>query len=123
LKKKYSLKGRLCFRSVFLEGKIFRRKYCFFYVLKNCTKNSAPTCHKSENTLKLGIIVTKSMGNACIRNNAKRKFRAAFRQEILSYNSDLCMVAKLRNDFYKIDIEQIRKDIRLFLQETGLDHK
>jgi len=60
------------------------------------------------------------MGNACIRNLAKRKFRAAFQQEMVSFESDFCIVAKLRNDFYKINMNQIRNDIKLFLQETGL---
>lgn len=63
------------------------------------------------------------MGNACLRNRAKRKFRAAFQHEADSFESDLCIVAKLRNDFHKIDMKSIQDDIRLFLQDIGINQK
>lgn len=64
-----SLKENHLFAKSYRKGRCFSGKYIALYVLKNY--------EKKEN--KLGITVSKSRGNAVLRNRTKRIIREAYR--------------------------------------------
>lgn len=68
-KRVISLKENHLFAKAYRKGRCFSGKYVALYILKNY--------EKSQN--KLGITVSKSRGNAVVRNRTKRIIREAYR--------------------------------------------
>jgi ribonuclease P protein component len=119
LKKKYSLKGRICYRSVYSQGTRIRRQTFNAFVLKNCSKKKTQVCNQHESNGKLGVVVTKRIGKAHERNKARRRFRAAFSQSITLTAFDHCIIVRLHDNFLDIDFDFIKSDIQEFLKRTG----
>jgi len=73
-----------------------------------------------EQNSRLGLIVSKKVGNAVIRNLIKRRFRQVFRSsfphEIKGY--DVVLIA--RKSTLERDFEQIQADMRWSLKRLGL---
>lgn len=111
MKKKYSLKGKTCFQLVYRKGKKIRQKNCTFFVLKQCNSKNSIFCRKSEDTVKVGIVVPRYFGKAHVRNKAKRKFREAFRDYCSSDRYTYCMIVRLYNGFINMTIEEVKKEI------------
>lgn len=123
MKKRYSLKGRLCFRSVFNQGKKIRKRSFTAFVLKDCSKKNSETCPNKGASGKIGIIVTKKLGKAHDRNKAKRRFKAAFYQSVNSMNIEVCTIIRLHDNFLYIDFEKLKKEIQDFLLQAGINTK
>ena len=68
-RKVISLKENHLFAKSYRKGRCFSGKYIAVYVLKNYDKNQT----------KLGITVSKSRGNAVLRNRTKRVIRESYR--------------------------------------------
>lgn len=111
MKKKFSLKGRICFKTVYRKGKRIRQKNCTFFIITRCNQRNLKFCRKTEDTIKIGIVVPKKVGKAHVRNKAKRKFREAFRDYCLSGKYNYCMIVHLYNGFIHMTIEDIKKEI------------
>ncbi|HHU85122.1 MAG TPA: ribonuclease P protein component [Clostridiales bacterium] len=73
------------FRRVYAKGKSFGDRALVIYVFKN-----------RQNSLRLGISTGKKLGNAVVRNRARRIIKEAFRQLApgLAKNYDYVIVAK-----------------------------
>lgn len=68
-KRVISLKENHLFAKAYRKGRCFSGKYVALYILRNYEKNQN----------KLGITVSKSRGNAVVRNRTKRIIREAYR--------------------------------------------
>lgn len=68
MEKKLRLKSNRDFRNTYDKGKSFANKYLVIFFRKNGLDNS-----------RLGVAVTKKLGNSVIRNKVKRRIREAYR--------------------------------------------
>ena len=71
------------FQIVFRKGKLIRTPLCYGYYYDN-----------DLNILRVGIAVSKKVGNAVVRNKVKRQIRAIVRPYVNSHYGDFVFVAK-----------------------------
>ena len=76
-----SLKSNRDFKNVYSSGKSYANKYLVMYVLENGT-----------NTNRLGISVSKKVGNSVVRHRVKRLILESYRLHEDMFNSSLDMV-------------------------------
>lgn len=68
MKKFPSIKSNIEFKKVYDKGKSYGNKYLVMYILKN-----------EENINRIGISVSKKVGNSVVRHNRTRLLREIFR--------------------------------------------
>ena len=97
MKHSESLKKNMDFQNVYKNGKSYANKYLVMYVLEN---------HSNRN--RIGISVSKKVGNSVIRHRITRLIRESYRLQEDVFNSGLDIViiarATARGKKYK-DIE------------------
>ena len=76
-----SLQSNRDFQKVYKSGKSFANKYLVMYVLENGTGNN-----------RLGISVSKKVGNSVIRHRVKRLIKESYRLHEGVFNSGLDIV-------------------------------
>ena len=81
-----SLKKNRDFQNVYKKGKSYANKYFVMYVLANNTTQN-----------RIGISVSKKVGNSVIRHHITRLVREAYRLQEDMFNSGLDMVVIARN--------------------------
>lgn len=74
--------------------------------------------HKNaKDFCRVGYTVSKAVGNAVIRNQAKRRLREAFKKLALSYANNLCdYVLIARKEIAGFDYQKIFSDLRFCLK-------
>ncbi|MDE7015708.1 MAG: ribonuclease P protein component [Kineothrix sp.] len=82
-----SLKKNDDFRNVYKKGKSYANKYLVMYVLKN-----------SMGINRIGISVSKKVGNSVVRHRVKRLVRESYRLHENIFNSGLDIVVVARNN-------------------------
>ena len=80
-----SLKKNKDFYKVYNNGKSFANRYLVMYVLENHTPNN-----------RLGISVSKKVGNSVIRHRVKRLIKESYRLHEEMFNSGLDIVVIAR---------------------------
>ncbi|WP_048601633.1 ribonuclease P protein component [Rubeoparvulum massiliense] len=70
MNKKHRLKSNLDFKKVFLEGKSAANRQFVIYVLPN-----------QEVEYRIGISISKKLGNAVVRNRLKRQVRSIIQEK------------------------------------------
>ena len=103
------------------ENKDFRRTY---HRGKSCAK-PALVVYSVKNRVgvcRVGITVSKKIGNAVERNRSRRIIREAFRSVMAQYetkgNFDLVFVARTRTKFMKSNV--LEKSMTELLKEVGV---
>ena len=81
-----SLKRSADFQKVYKEGKSYANRYLVMYVLGNQTERN-----------RLGISVSKKVGNSVVRHRVTRLIRESYRLQEDIFNSGLDMVVIARN--------------------------
>jgi ribonuclease P protein component len=81
-----SLKKNSDFRHVYHNGKSFANKYLVMYVLENGSDKN-----------RLGISVSKKVGNSVVRHHVTRLLRESYRLHENIFNSGLDIVVVARN--------------------------
>jgi len=94
------LKKNKDFQNVYKNGRSFANRYYVMYVLKNSL---------SEN--RLGISVSKRIGNSVIRHRATRLVREVFRLNGELFNSGLDIVVTARTGVVGIKYDESEKAI------------
>ena len=97
-----SLKKNKDFQNVYRKGKSYANRYFVMYVLKNETEEN-----------RLGISVSKKVGNSVIRHHLTRLVREAYRLHEDMFNSGLDIVVIARGS---------AKDISYHQTESALLH-
>ena len=97
-----SLKKNKDFQNVYRKGKSYANKYFVMYVLKNETEKN-----------RLGISVSKKVGNSVIRHHLTRLVRESYRLHEDMFNSGLDIVVIARST---------AKDITYHQAESALLH-
>ena len=95
-----SLKKNRDFQNVYRKGKSYANRYFVMYVLKNETEQN-----------RLGISVSKKVGNSVIRHHLTRLVREAYRLHEDMFNSGLDIVVIARNTAKDISYHEIESAI------------
>ena len=91
-----SLKSNRDFRTVYKSGRSFANKYLVVYLLENNTDRN-----------RLGISVSKKVGNSVVRHRLKRLIKESYRLHENMFNSGLNIVAIARVGADKADFHTI----------------
>ena len=91
-----SLKKNKDFQNVYRKGKSYANKYFVMYVLKNETEQN-----------RLGISVSKKVGNSVIRHHLTRLVREAYRLHEDMFNSGLDIVVIARSTAKDISYREV----------------
>ena len=91
-----SLKKNRDFQNVYKKGKSFANRYLVMYVLENNTEQN-----------RLGISVSKKVGNSVIRHHLTRLVREAYRLHEDMFNSGLDIVVIARNTAKDISYHEV----------------
>lgn len=102
-----SLKKNSDFQMVYSEGKSKANKYLVMYVLKN-----------DLSTNRLGISVSKKVGNSVVRHHLTRLIRESYRLNSNMFNSGLDIVVVVRNTAK----DKTYKEIESALMHLGKIH-
>ncbi|MDE1890261.1 MAG: ribonuclease P protein component [Planctomycetota bacterium] len=99
------------FERVFDEGRVFKNSHVVLYVASNEYQNS-----------RLGLVVSKKVGNAVRRNRAKRLLREAYRlnKRLLTVHVDIIAIPRspFSSDLKLPDVEDGFKKLLLQINET-----
>jgi ribonuclease P protein component len=95
-----SLKKNQDFQNVYKNGKSYANKYLVMYVLKN---------EKEKN--RIGISVSKKVGNSVIRHHLTRLIRESYRLHEDMFNSGLDIVVIARATAKDIGYHQIESSL------------
>lgn len=109
LNKKYRINHKEDYHNLYKYGKRYNGKYIIIYIKVNKLKYS-----------RFGVVASKKVGKAVIRNRVKRQIRAII-QEInkkITGSSDMVIIAKKTID--KSNYSLIEKDFRGILGKAGL---
>ena len=90
-----SLKKNYEFRYVYENGKSYANKYLVMYVVENNTDRN-----------RLGISVSKKVGNSVVRHRITRLIRESYRLHENIFNSGLDIVVIARNSASEISYEE-----------------
>ena len=93
-----SLKKNVDFQSVYRRGRSYANKYLVMYVLPNQTMRN-----------RLGISVSKKVGNSVIRHHLTRLIRESYRLHEDMFNSGLDMVVIARVNAREKGYEEISR--------------
>ena len=85
MKHSESLKKNMDFQNVYQNGKSYANKYLVMYVLEN-----------QSNKNRIGISVSKKVGNSVIRHRVKRLIKESYRLHEEMFNSGLDIVVIAR---------------------------
>ena len=91
-----SLKSNSDFRRVYRGGKSYANKYLVMYVLENGTDQN-----------RLGISVSKKVGNSVVRHRITRLVRESYRLHENIFNSGLDIVVVVRNSASNISYHEM----------------
>ena len=95
-----SLKKNYMFQSVYKNGKSYANKYFVMYVLKN-----------EENGNRIGISVSKKVGNSVVRHRITRLVRESYRLHEKVFNSGLDIVIVARKGASDITYDEVTSAI------------
>ena len=91
-----SLKKNSDFQKVYRQGKSYANRYLVMYVLENHTEGN-----------RLGISVSKKVGNSVIRHHLTRLIRESYRLHEDMFNSGLDMVVVTRENAVNCSCQEI----------------
>ena len=91
-----SLKRNSDFQKVYREGKSYANRYLVLYVLQNQTERN-----------RLGISVSKKVGNSVVRHRMARLIRESYRLQEDMFNSGLDMVVIARKNAVNCSCQEI----------------
>ena len=96
-----SLKKNSDFQKVYRQGKSYANRYLVMYVLENHTEGN-----------RLGISVSKKVGNSVIRHHLTRLIRESYRQHEDMFNSGLDIVVIARGTARDVSFHQISSALK-----------
>ena len=91
-----SLKKNRDFQSVYKKGVSFGNKFLVMYVMDNQTEKN-----------RLGISVSKKVGNSIVRHRVTRLVRESYRLQEAMFNSGLDIVVVARNSAASVGYSEI----------------
>ncbi|WP_077623775.1 ribonuclease P protein component [Sediminibacillus massiliensis] len=110
MKKAHRMKKNEEFQHVFKKGKSFANRQLVLYFLKK----------EQQPHFRIGLSVSKKIGNAVVRNQVKRYLRQAFLEleDQIHHQYDLIIIA--RTPVKDMDYHQIKKSLIHVLSKSRL---
>ncbi|KGX93675.1 ribonuclease P [Pontibacillus halophilus JSM 076056 = DSM 19796] len=110
MKKNYRIKKNEEFQYVFKRGTSFANRQLVLYYVKK----------EDQHHFRVGLSVSKKIGNAVMRNQIKRYLRQAFQEldPFLKQHYDLVVIA--RKPTNQMDFHEIKKSLTHVLTKTHL---
>lgn len=108
LSKKYRMKQNSQFVYSFKKGQSFKSKFLVLVLAKNRYKDS-----------KIGIVVSKKLGNSVVRNRIKRLIRESVREEVENLKSNLNLVFIARQGIENSNFKEINSLIKELLKKSN----
>ena len=96
MKHSESLKKNRDFQNVYKNGKSYANKYLVMYILENQTEKN-----------RIGISVSKKVGNSVIRHRITRLIRESYRLQEDVFNSSLDIVVIARSTAREVGYKEI----------------
>lgn len=112
--------------KVYAKGKKFVGRYTVVYVLTDYTANKLLKAHpKKLKVNRIGLTVTKKIGNACVRSRIKRIIREAYRLTDKKYEvkTGYLIVLVARASALKMKTQDIENDFVNAFIKLGLIKK
>lgn len=112
--------------KVYSRGKKFVGKHTVVYILVDYTANKLMKAHPRKLKVnRIGLTVTKKIGNACIRSRVKRIMREAYRLTDKRYGirTGYLIVLVARASAVKMKTGDIEKDFINAFDKLGLIKK
>jgi len=108
------LRGKLIkknseFVQVYRQGKVATGRYCVLYFLP-----------KEDNNTRVGISVSKKVGNSVLRHRLKRLYKEAFHQNYHGIKPGYDLVAIVRKKAYAIGFKECQADFMNTLKKAGV---
>lgn len=103
------IKSNFDFRRIYSRGASFVSPYFVLYVLGG-----------RPNTVKMGITVSKKIGNAVCRNRAKRLIRAALGQVFSEIKKPCNIVIVARTRILSVKSTVVSQELKKQLKKSGI---
>lgn len=107
LKKEFRINRAQDYNDIFKNGKKYIGKHIIVFMKGNNLNNN-----------RFGIVTSKKIGNAVIRNRAKRRIRAVIQQESNKLNNSYDIVIIGRVNIKNVSFEAIKQDF-LYIMKKG----
>ena len=91
-----SLKKNRDFQVVYKNGRSYANKYLVMYIMEN-----------DQNKNRLGVSVSKKVGNSVVRHHITRLVRESYRLHEEVFNSDLDIVVIARNSAASVSYHEV----------------
>ena len=106
MKKAYRIKKNTDFQAVFKKGKSVANRQFVIYMLAN----------QNQNQFRIGLSVSKKIGNAVTRNRIKRYIRQVFHElrDEISHKKDYVIIA--RKPAAEMDYHSVKKSLEHVLR-------
>lgn len=109
LKKQNRLKKRSDFNYIFRKGQPCKSRFVVFYYAKN-----------NSNDVKVGIVVSKKIGNSVTRNRVKRLLREAVKANLEQIKTGYNLIFIARSGIEKLTLAEIEATVKDFLISSKL---
>lgn len=110
MRKTHRLKSNNDFQDVFKNGKSFANRQLVLYYLPK----------PDQLSFKVGLSVSKKIGNAVVRNRIKRYLRQAFHEMEAQIKDSYDFVVIARKPTKEIDYHQLKKSLTHILMKSKL---
>ncbi|HHV64003.1 MAG TPA: ribonuclease P protein component [Peptococcaceae bacterium] len=107
LKKKYRMRKKAEFQTVFAKGKSYSSKHVVIYIFQGLP-------------VKFGIVVSKRIGNAVQRNRAKRLLREVIRLNQDGLIVDCQMILLARRFIIGATFREVEKSVLYIWRKAGI---
>lgn len=104
----YRMRSGNDFKHVFRQGKKIPGRYLVVHI-----------CKVDDTTPKIGFVVSRSVGNAVVRNRVKRRLRAAMHTRLLDLNSGSWIVVRALPQSAGVSWSVLTTDLDKSLNRSG----
>lgn len=112
MEKKLRLKSNRDFRKTYDKGKSFANKYLVIFFVKNGLDNN-----------RIGVAVTKKLGNSVVRNKVRRRIREAYRLNDYKVKQGYDIVFLSRIGAKDVGYKELESAVLHLLKLAGLVNK
>ncbi len=115
-----TLKKNTSFRSVMNQGAKWITPGFIVFV---APQNVANERNGNDESLLWGVVASKKVGNAVIRNRAKRRLREVIRLHDCNALAGQCLILIARTGALSFPFEKLQNDLRWALKRLNVSHK
>ncbi|MBS4762168.1 ribonuclease P protein component [Carnobacteriaceae bacterium zg-ZUI252] len=101
MKKEFRVKSEMDFKKIFDKRQSKANKQFVIYYLEK----------ENQTHIRVGLSVSKKLGNAVVRNGIKRKIRRAFHELKGSFQTNYDIIVIARTPIIDMSVEDIKKSL------------